>query len=118
MHVALVLVLSLSGVEGALAYLADEVPRWKRENQCYSCHNNGDAARALYAAKRLAYRVPAAALRDTTAWVSDPGRWDTNRGNPAFSDKKLARIQFAASLAAAFDAGVVKDRAAFARAAE
>ncbi len=29
----------------AVAFLAREVPRWSRENHCYSCHNNGDAAR-------------------------------------------------------------------------
>ena len=30
-----------------------------------------------------------------------PGDWDSNRGNPLASDKKLARIQFAAALAEA-----------------
>lgn len=102
----------------AIAYLAGEVPRWARENHCYSCHNNGDAARALYAAKKLKYKVPAAVLAGTTKWVSHPGTWDSNRGNPAFSDKKLARIQFAASLVAAFDAGVVKDKKVLQQAAE
>ncbi len=85
-------------VERAVRYLSAEVPRWHRENQCYSCHNNGDAARALYAASRKGYRVPAAALADTATWLSHPETWDSNRGNPAFSDKKLARIQFAAAL--------------------
>ncbi|MFO1532763.1 MAG: ArsA-related P-loop ATPase, partial [Thermoplasmatota archaeon] len=33
-------------------HLAREVPRWSAENHCYSCHHNGDAARALYAAAR------------------------------------------------------------------
>ena len=32
----------------AVAFLAAEVPRWFRENKCYSCHNNGDAARACW----------------------------------------------------------------------
>ena len=36
----------------AVAFLSREVPRWSRENHCYSCHNNGDAARALYQASR------------------------------------------------------------------
>ena len=35
----------------ALAYLASEVPRWSRENKCYSCHNDGDAARAARATR-------------------------------------------------------------------
>ncbi len=101
-----------------LLVLSREVPRWSRENHCFSCHNNGDAARALYTAKKLAYPVPAAALADTTNWVGHSERWNSNRGNPAFSDKGLARIQFAASLTEAFDAGLVKDPAALMRAAE
>ena len=43
----------------AVAFLSAEVPRWSRENHCYSCHNNGDAARALYEASRAGIRVPA-----------------------------------------------------------
>lgn len=85
--------------ERAIAYLAREVPKWSRENQCFSCHNNGDGARALYAARRAGYAVAPAALADTTDWLMRPGSWDSNRGNPAASDKKLARLQFAATLA-------------------
>jgi hypothetical protein len=87
--------------ERAIAYLAREVPRWAAENHCYSCHNNGDGARALYAARRRGYAAPADAVRDTSAWLARPGDWDSNRGNPVASDKKLARIQFAAALAEA-----------------
>src|SRR5712692_8247530 len=98
------------GLARAVAALASEVPRWSRENHCFSCHNNGDGARALYAAAGLGYRVPNSAVADTTRWLLEPGKWDSNRANPAFSDKKLARIQFAAALAQAFDAGAVRDR--------
>jgi len=87
--------------ERAIAYLTREVPRWSAENHCYSCHNNGDGARALYSARRQGYAVAAEALRDTTAWLLRPGDWDSNGGNPLASDKKLARIQFAAALAEA-----------------
>jgi hypothetical protein len=82
----------------AIGYLAQEVPRWSKENGCFSCHNNGDGARALYTAVRLGYDVPQAALADSSEWLKHPSKWDSNRGNPAFSDKKLARIQFAAAL--------------------
>jgi hypothetical protein len=108
----------LSPEERAVAYLARETPRWYQENRCYSCHNNGDGVRALYAAAARGYRVPPAALTDTTAWLKRPGNWDHNRGDPAFSDKKLARIQFAASLAAAFEAGLVRDRRVVVEAAQ
>jgi hypothetical protein len=117
---ALVLLMAAApepGIDRAVAYLTREVPRWQRENHCASCHNNGDGARALYTARRLGYRVASSALATTTAWLEHPGQWDANRGNPAFSDKNLARIQFAASLVEAFDAGVVRDRSALVAAA-
>jgi hypothetical protein len=101
----------------ALRYLAREVPRWSRENHCFSCHNNGDAARALYAAVRASDPVPAAALADTNRWLAEPERWDHNGGEGPFSDKRLARLQFAFALAAAQGAGQVHDRGALDRAA-
>ena len=93
----------------ALTFLAREVPAWKQQNGCFSCHNNGDAVRALYAAIRKGQRVPAAVLAETNAWVSDPKRWEQNKGEPGFSDKKLANLQFAAALVAALEAGQVKE---------
>src|SRR5262245_47892110 len=81
----------------AVEFLKREVPAWSRENGCFSCHNNGDAARALYAASRKGRRVPDHVLADTTEWVKRPARWDDNKGDPGFSDKRLADIQFAAS---------------------
>ncbi len=89
----------------AVRFLAREVPAWPREHRCFSCHNNGDAARALYEADRLGHRVPRAALSATTKWVSSPSKWDENKGDPAFSDKRLANIQFAAALVASFETG-------------
>lgn len=102
----------------AVAFLVREVPAWSRENGCFSCHNNGDAARALYAARRSGFNVPATALADTTAWVSQPARWDHNKGDPGFSDKRLANLQFAASLLAAVETGRSSDKAALRAAAE
>src|SRR6266849_3622048 len=102
----------------ALAYLAQEVPRWARENKCYSCHNNGDAARALYTAAQLSHPVPTNVLEDTSRWLERPQQWDHNGGDGPFSDKKLARIQFAAALVDALGAGLVKDRQVLTRAAD
>jgi len=93
----------------AVAFLSREVPAWSRENRCFSCHNNGDAARALLLASRRGFAVPRSALADTLAWVSRPATWDDNKGDPAFSDKRLANIQFATTLGAAFVAGRVRD---------
>ncbi|MGP0066516.1 MAG: prenyltransferase/squalene oxidase repeat-containing protein [Isosphaeraceae bacterium] len=102
----------------ALAFLAREVPRWSRENHCYSCHNNGDAARALYEGVRAGYRVPAEALADTTDWLTRPSGWDHNGGDGPFSDKRLARLAFTTTLASAVRAGRVPDRAVLLRAAD
>lgn len=102
----------------ALSYLAREVPAWSPENRCYSCHNNGDAARALYAAIRLGRPVAPKATADTDLWLAKPEGWDRNGGDGPFSDKKLARIQFASSLAAAVESGRVHDRGALVRAAD
>jgi hypothetical protein len=123
MSAGLLLAAALGGWAGrpegrALAFLAREVPRWAAENRCYSCHNNGDAARALYAAVKLGRRVPARALADTTRWLARPGGWEGNDPDGRFGDRKLACLQFAAALAEAADAGLVTDAGALARAAE
>lgn len=102
----------------AVDYLAREVPRWSRENHCFSCHNNGDAARALQIAIQRGYSVPDSALADTTRWLLQPGGWDNNGGNSPLNDKKLARIQFAAALAQGYEAGLIPDRRALIEAAE
>jgi hypothetical protein len=103
-----VLVLLLAGAavaatpeERAIQYLAREVPRWSKQNHCFSCHNNGDGARALYVARRMHYAVGAEALADTTAWLARPQKWEHNGGEFGASDKKMARLQFAAALAEA-----------------
>src|SRR5262245_47874809 len=89
----------------AVRFLKREVPDWSRNNGCFSCHNNGDGARALYAALQKGYRLPGRILADTTAGVEQPDRWEHNQGDPGFSDLRLANVQFAASLLAAFKAG-------------
>lgn len=102
----------------AVAYLAGEVPRWSRANHCYSCHNNGDAARALYQAARAGIPVRAGAMTDTTTWLSRPARWDHNGGDGPFSDKRLARVVFTATLATAVQTEAIRDRGVLLRAAE
>ena len=93
----------------AIGFLAGEVPRWPVENNCFSCHNNGDAARALYTAVRQDYAVEAEALRATTAWLQNPAAWDDNALGLEFADKTLARIQFAGALVDAMLADQIRD---------
>ena len=83
----------------AVAYLAAEVPRWRREHPCYSCHNNGDAARALVAAAGRGYRI-GDALEDTRPFLVTPERWNANTTRGGSEDLPLARIQFASALTA------------------
>lgn len=87
-----------------MAYLSAEVPRWRREHACYSCHNNGDATRALLAAAAQGHQV-GAALDDTLVWLGAPERWDENGTRGGSEDLPLARIQFASALGAMADAG-------------
>jgi hypothetical protein len=107
-----------SPTEKAVRFLAREVPRWRAEHECYSCHNNGDAARALYLAVKESYTVPREALQTTNDWLAEPGRWDDNGGNGVFDDRTLARIQFANALLSAQEAGLSKDRDALLRAGD
>ena len=64
------------------------------------CHNNGDAVRALCAAKRLGYTFDLKHVRQTATWLRRPECWNENRGDPQFSDRRLARLQFAYALCA------------------
>ena len=91
--------------ERALTYLSAEVPKWPQENACFSCHNNGDGARALYAAGRLK------PLASTTRWLRKPDEWDKGKSDSPGSDKTLARYQFTTALLAAVESGAVPDRA-------
>jgi hypothetical protein len=101
----------------AVAYLSREVPRWRTEHACYSCHNNGDAVRALTAALERRYDVRGA-IDDTLKWLSEPTRWSSNAGGEGGrDDKRLARIQFAAATAAAASASLTPQSAVDAAAA-
>lgn len=69
----------------ALDYLAREVESWRPNNGCFSCHNNGDGARAL-----LAAGAAPESIKQTLEFLSNPDSWDP---------KPLARVQFASALA-------------------
>ena len=88
----------------AVAYLSVEVPRWRREHPCYSCHNNGDAARALIAASARGHTV-GNAIDDSLAWLATPERWESNARRGGSEELPLARIQFASALSAMVSAG-------------
>jgi Prenyltransferase and squalene oxidase repeat len=99
----------------AVAYLKTEVPRWRRMHPCYSCHNSGDATRALLAAAGRGHDI-GDAIDDTVAWLGAPERWAANAMRGGSEDLPPARVQFASALAAAVVARRAKpaalDRAA------
>jgi hypothetical protein len=106
-----------SAEERGLTFLEVEVPKWARENHCYSCHNNGDAARALMLGKRDRVLSDTSALADTLSFLNRPAEWDANGPDGPFKDKRLARIQFAAALAEAGRSGLKVSKVALDQAA-
>lgn len=96
-----------AAIRRAIVYLSAEVRDWSRNNGCFSCHNNGVAAVALFSAKRQRFEVPDEALAETIEWLKDPHEWENNRDDPAVSDKKLARFHFALARAEAVNADAI-----------
>jgi hypothetical protein len=98
----------------AVEYLAHEVPSWPKENGCFSCHNSGDGARSLFAARQRGVAVPEAALAATSEWLAKPAEWDRGQGDERYQDPRLSRVQFATALLAAIDAAATaEDRARY-----
>src|SRR5262245_46187951 len=90
----------------ALGYLAGEVPRWSREDGCLFFPNNGGGAPGLLGGVGGGFAVDGKILEETTAWLEKPQEWSSHKSDVAFADSRVARIQFAASLAAANQAGL------------
>lgn len=88
----------------AVGYLSVEVPRWRREHPCYSCHNNGDGVRALMVAARRGL-LDIQQINDAASWVRSPERWASNSAEGGVKDESLSRIQFSTALQALVDAG-------------
>lgn len=99
-----------SAEQRALRYLAREVPAWDPKNKCFSCHNNGDAARALYVARSSGFTITKTSLKSTNDWLKFPQRWSTPTDDEPFKDKKLARLQFTFALGAAVASKTVRDK--------
>jgi hypothetical protein len=77
----------------ALDYLAGEMERWPTENGCYSCHNNGDAARVVYRAMARGVFPRRPTASDT--WLLEPQRWKLPEDQGPEGDQRLANLQFA-----------------------
>ncbi len=97
-----------AAIKRGVAFLTKEVPKWHAEHPCYSCHNNGDATRALIVAGMRGYDI-GPAVDDTVDFLRVPSQWDQNKAPGGFDDRTLARIQFASALAVAARAGRAPD---------
>src|SRR5438132_3959047 len=73
----------------AIDHLAREVPRWPAEEKCFTCHNSGVAAGALFAAVRRGHKVADKALAETTRWLARPEKWDAKRDGGTPTDQAL-----------------------------
>lgn len=107
-----------ASVDRAVAFLSAEVPKWKQENHCYSCHNNGDAVRALLRAHEAGKLKDLAPIDDTLKFLAAPETWDANGPDGPFKDLKLQRIQFGITLAEAHATRALENRAAWRKAAK
>ena len=99
-----------AAITKGVTYLRGEVPKWKAEHPCYSCHNNGDATRALLIAQSKGFDI-GTAIDDTLAFLREPSKWDQNKAPNGLDDKALARVQFASALAVANRLGKAPDAA-------
>ena len=83
----------------AVSYLSKEVPKWHTTNGCYSCHNNGDGARALLMASHRGYDV-GPSLETSLAFLRAPETWATTKVLIE-ANRPLGRVSYAAALATA-----------------
>ncbi len=88
-------------VNRTIAFLSNEVTWWNEKHTCYSCHNNGDAIRALLISRQAGYAVDSKELRKTVEWLRRPGKWSDNGPDGEFNDRRLAQLQFSSALATA-----------------
>lgn len=98
-----------SAIDRGQAFLHREVTRWKPENGCFSCHNNGDGVRTLVLVTdpntgRQQRRVQS--LAATVEFLQAPATWEQNGPAGEFNDTELADIHFTLALSDLKQAGL------------
>ena len=81
-------------LERAIEFLGSQVPAWPRENQCFSCHHQGDGARALASARAQGWKLPVETLDSSQQWLEKLEDWYLQKGDPNAKDPLLADLQF------------------------
>ncbi len=85
----------------ARAYIIQEANAWYPENNCYSCHNHGDAVRALLLNDPDGTQLQSPAWDPFWQWLADPKQWMSDAAPESRESPILVRIQFGALLAVA-----------------
>ena len=94
-------------IDRAVTSLGADVPRWHAEHGCFSCHHDGDGARALIVAHRAGHEQHAGSLHKTLAFLESPSIWRENGADGPFQDRRLATVQFSTTLGAAVASGLL-----------
>ena len=88
-------------LEAGLVYLSTEALDWPEENHCFSCHNNGDAARVLFRLGNERVRSETPKWNDLLQWLNQPALWEKSTSSDVVLSPALALIQFGLASVAA-----------------
>ncbi len=81
----------------AFRYLASESLQWARDNKCYSCHNNGDAARALFLTASDSNEFSNPQWNELFSWYRKPEGWIDATNSDLDLSPTLGLVQFGAA---------------------
>ncbi len=96
-----------SAMRRAFNYLLDESSNWSGENNCFSCHNNGDAVRALLAYQQEPHTFAGSSWRKLLKWFDQPGEWLKSPSDEFGESPILTFIQFGTARLAAQSGGLM-----------
>ena len=105
---------TLNAVEGGQAmrrafdYLLLESTSWSPDNGCFSCHNDGDAFRALLAYDKESQSLRAPQWQSLLNWFQRPEEWLKSKSAEIGESPILTFIQFGTARQAAQNAGWIE----------
>ena len=91
----------------AAAYLKREAEVWPDENGCYSCHNNGDAARVLFGQHDFSSQLQGERWKTMLNWYVQPEKWLSAKTDEVSLSPALYTIQFGKGLLSAETSGLL-----------
>ena len=91
----------------ATQYLKTEALSWRTENACFSCHNNGDAMRALFECSTSPLPFRTSQWKESLLWLEAPRKWKEANSTEVKLSPALAIIQFGNTMLAAEKKGLL-----------